>query len=231
MGSELRVVDVWTIDLTQCGRIDSLHDLLSEQEKMVAGRFRFDQLRQRYIVAHAATRLILSDYAGVAAKDLQFQANAYGKPFLANGAGPVFNLSHSDDAGLIAVTSSGVLGVDIERCRETAPLDLVDRFFSAIERETFARLATEKKNDGFFACWTRKEAYIKAKGLGLSLPLETFSVEAHPDLPARLIASDDAPEDVGRFQFWDVPVAKEFRAAVAYCGEKAGLSVMREWSF
>lgn len=224
-------IDVWRIDLDDRGPLAGLLSVLDAREQVQAGRFRFEQHGRRYIVAHAATRFILAAYLDVAARRLVFRCNAYGKPFLADGGAPTFNLSHSAGTGLLAVSDGGAIGVDIEQCRPLMAPDMIERFFSASERLSLATLAPDKKLAAFFACWTRKEAYIKAKGLGLSLALDAFSVECDPDRPARLIDSAFAPQDVAAFQFWDVPAADGFRAALAYCGDAAPAPMprYRQW--
>lgn len=222
-------MDVWQIDLEHAGELDAFLEVLDEQEKDRAARFRFESHARRFIVAHAATRFILSSYCGIRAADLVFEFNAYGKPFLANDGAPLFSLSHSDGTALCGVAEEGEIGVDIEKCRDIADLEMSRRFFSGIECTLLDGLEEKQKAAGFFACWTRKEAYIKAKGLGLSLPLNEFSVDPAPHRPAALIASDYAPDDVGRFRLWDVPVPEGYKAALAYCGAEEAPPVWRSW--
>lgn len=224
-------MDVWQIDLGHGGALDVFLDMLDDEEKSRAGRFRFERHFRCFVLAHAATRSILSLYTGGRAADLVFAQNAYGKPFLANGDGPVFSLSHSGAIALCSVAGAGEIGVDVEKCRDIDSLELARRFFSPIESKRLECLAPDQKEEGFFACWTRKEAYIKAKGLGLSLPLNQFSVELDPNQPVTLIASDYAPEDVGRFRLWDVPVPAGYKAALAYCGAEEGLPGWHRWVF
>lgn len=224
-------MDVWQIDLAYAGALDAFLDVLDEQEKNRAGRLRFAQHARRFVLAHAGARVVLSSYCGMGPAELAFAYSAYGKPSVANHAGLVFNLSHSGDMALCAVAGSGEIGVDVEKCRNLDGPEMVGRFFSAIEREAFESLAAARRMDGFFSGWTRKEAYIKAKGLGLSLPLDAFSVEIRPELPAILIASDYAPEDVGRFRLWDLPLADGYKAALAYCGAEAGPPGWRKSDF
>lgn len=222
-------MEVWQIDLDHPGELDGFMEVLDDQEKDRAGRFRFGQLTRRFVVAHAATRCLLAAYCGVPPADLVYEYGAHGKPALAHRGGPSFSLSHSDGMALCGIAAVGEIGVDIERCRDIHWSEMASRFFSGTECAMLEALSEEQRAAGFFACWTRKEAYIKAKGLGLSLPLETFSVEADPALPAALIASDYAPEDAGHFRMWDLPVPAGYRAAVAYCGAEQGPPGWRQW--
>lgn len=222
-------MDVWQIDLEHAGRLDAFLEVLDKQEKDRANKFRFENHARHFIVAHAATRFVLSSYCGIRAADLFFERNAYGKPFLVKRGAPLFSLSHSGAIAMCAVAQTGEIGVDIEKYREIDGQELSRRFFSSIECTLLDSLADEQKTAGFFACWTRKEAYIKAKGLGLSLPLNEFSVDPAPHRPAALIASDYAPQDVERFRLWDVPAPKGYKAALAYCGAEEGPPVLRSW--
>lgn len=215
-------MDVWVIDLEPSPFEGVFWDVLDAQEKDRASRFYFDEHRRRFIIAHAATRFILASYLGIAAADVRFELNSYGKPSLRSASTPVFSLSHSHEKALFAVAGDGEIGVDIEWSRNLRHVDLAERYFSAIERDALDQLAADKKIEGFFSCWTRKEAYIKAKGLGLSIPLNAFSVEASPDLPAALIESRYVPDDAERFQIWDLPVIAGYTAALAYLGDAIG---------
>lgn len=224
-------MDVWRIDLDHGGALNGMLAMLDAQEKSRAARFLSGSLARRFIVAHAATRCILSVYNGMHAEDLKFEYNSYGKPSVANNGGPPFNLSHSHDLALCAVARSGELGVDVEKCRGIDYLDMARRFFSPNETNNLLALSDDQSRLGFFACWTRKEAYIKAKGLGLSLPLGQFSVELRPGIPARLLDCAYAPEDVDRFRLWDVPVPEGFMAAAAHSGVDEGAPNCRPWKF
>jgi len=225
------MIDVWKIDLEHSGVLDVFMSVLDEQEKTRAARFRFERHFRHFVVAHAATRAILSSYCEIGAAELIFEYNPYGKPSIANHGGPSFNLSHSGGIALCSVSSTGEIGVDIEKCRAIDHLGMSERFFSTLECKVLANLQAEKAIDGFFSTWARKEAYIKAKGLGLSLPLDAFSVEPNPDLPASLLESEFAPDDVEKFRFWDLQVPEGYSAALAYSGQKEGPPILRQWTF
>lgn len=227
-------LEVWRVDLrreipeTDCRR------RLSATEWARAQRFRFPEHRRRYLTSHVALRDLLCARFGLGAAEIVFSENAYGKPALSAPIGGVFNLSHSDEVALIALGSDGELGVDVEQCRSLAHDDLARRNFSPAECEVLDRLAPARRLAGFFACWTRKEAYIKAKGMGLSIPLDAFTVEADPDRMPALIESRHAPADVGRFALWDLPVPPGYRATLAYAPAHPSPDgpgfVVRDWT-
>ena len=188
-------VHVWRIALTQPEAVlHSLEDLLAEDERARAHRFHFDRDRRRFTVARAALRQILAGRLGVNPHSVEFSTGPYGKPHLTEGD-LRFNVSHSGGLALIAVARNRELGVDIEELR---PMDdaeaLADRFFSAQESRKL-RMAPDSTSRirGFFECWSRKEAFIKAIGEGLSHPLDSFEVSFFPDTAVTLqLSSGDA---------------------------------------
>ena len=157
-----------------------LHGLLSGEEQSRAARFQFPLHRDRFIAAHGRLRELLAAQLGTAPAALQFDAAEHGKPHLSGPqaeSGLQFNLSHSGNRGLVGWTDGRHLGVDIELWR---PLSderaLVRRYFSPAENDAYEALAPAGRTRGFFECWTRKEAYVKAVGRGLGLPLDSFDV-------------------------------------------------------
>jgi len=165
-------VHVWLVQLDHPGLdLPACKELLSPAEKERASKFRFDRDHRRYLVAHAALRLILAAYFSVPSRDLSFVSGPRGKPRLAPLPGKdslAFNLSHSHEIAVIAVTRRGEIGVDVEYVKENFPFDEVARrFFSPAEVAALTALPPELQRRGFFKCWTSKEAYLKAKGTGL----------------------------------------------------------------
>ncbi len=155
--------------------VSYLAALLSADEVERAGRFHFDIHRKRYIVGRAMLRTTLSRILGTAPRKLQFAYSQYGKPTLEGDLR--FNLSHSDSYAVLAVAAGCDVGVDVERVRRDDDLiPLARRFFSPAEVEQLTALPADEQTMAFFRCWTRKEAYIKADGAGLSIPLDAFSV-------------------------------------------------------
>jgi len=184
-------VELWTVELrpdpaAQAG----LEKLLSPAELGRANRFHFAKDRQAYIAAHGALRTILATYLGCRPAEIDFAAGANGKPSV---AGIQFNLSHSADLGVVAVTQGREVGVDVEYVDpQRANLDVARRFFSPSEVAVLQALQPEQQTAAFFNCWTRKEAYLKGIGLGLSVPLDSFDVSLAPGEPARLLRGADA---------------------------------------
>jgi 4'-phosphopantetheinyl transferase len=212
-------VDVWRIGLDRPAACrDRLAATLSADELERAERFAFPELRRRYLVARGALRQILGHYAGAAPGRLRFGYGRRGKPFLREPAtgGLAFNLAHSDDTALCAVTRAGDVGVDLERRR---PLDdlpgLAGRCFSQREQADLALVPPGDRVAAFFACWTRKEAYVKALGDGLAAPLHGFDVTLAPGEPAALLAIGGDRGPAGRWTLLDLPVGGEFTGAVA----------------
>lgn len=203
-------VHVWAVPLH--GDPEPFAALLSAQERQRLERFRFADHRRRFQIGHGALRTILAGYLGVGPKDLEFRQGPRGKPYLV-GAGPFFNLSHSGKLGLIAVSETE-LGADCEKVRHLESLtEIARKHFSPAEFAVLDGLAGEARQLAFYRCWTRKEAYIKAIGAGLSMPLDTFDVTLGAD-PA-LLACRDSGEDPRRWSMLDVSPGPEFVAAVA----------------
>ena len=198
-------VHVWwaALDLdTQ--RVAHLADSLSPDERARAERFHFDRDRVRFIAARGVLRALLGGYLGVSPPALAFEYGPHGKPALAassTGAPAAalaaevrFNVSHSTGVALYALARGRDVGVDVEGLRgDFATDEIADRFFSPAERMALRALPAEARCAAFFACWTRKEAYIKARGVGLSLALDAFDVSLAPGEPAALLATRDDP--------------------------------------
>lgn len=165
---------------------------LSPDERSRATRFIFDRDRNRYVACRYVLRSLLASYLGTLPESLLFDYTRYGKPSVRlpdNREDLQFNVSHSDDWALIAITTGHRVGVDIERLRELEDGEgIASRFFSEAEAAEFRRLPEEQRIEAFFNCWTRKEAFIKACGEGLSHPLEDFDVSLAPGQAARLLA-------------------------------------------
>jgi 4'-phosphopantetheinyl transferase len=222
-------VDVWRIwlDLPPAS-VKHLKSTLSADESQRAARFRFATDRDRYIVAHGSLRNILSEYLGPEPNQLQFSANEHGKPALEDHILD-FNLSHSGDYALVAVTGGSKVGVDVELIRSDMEYEkIAERFFSPNEVIELRALPSEQKVRGFFNCWTRKEAYIKAHGLGLSLPLGSFDVSLTPNEPALLRATRPNPEEAARWTLVSLDVSSGYAGALA--AEGKGLS-FRFWDW
>jgi 4'-phosphopantetheinyl transferase len=225
-------VHIWCAALDQLpGRVSRLAQLLSVDERERAGRLVFEQHRQHFIVGRGLLRLILGRYLELAPDQLKFEYGRQGKPALANLSGPpalAFNLSHSHGLALYAVASNRALGVDVEAIRRLDDLEAIaKRFFSATEYTVLSSLPPAQKPTGFFNCWTRKEAYIKAIGDGLSYPLDRFDVSLRPGEPARLLRVQDDPQATGRWSLYHLAPVPGYVGAVVAAGQPVKLSCWR----
>ena len=204
-------------------------ETLSSEERARAGRFRFPIDRDRYTAGRGILRALLARYLGTPAGDFRFCLNAYGKPGLAAGSGAPelrFNLSHSHGLALFAFTLGREVGVDLELVRTTLRSDsLAERFFSPQEVAALRALPESAQKEAFFHCWTRKEAYIKARGAGLSINLASFSVSLGPNPVTHLpIIGNDGPE-AGRWWLRALALGSGYVGAVAAEGADWSLTL------
>ncbi len=223
-------MDVWKIALDQpADVVAGLRGVLSVSEIERAERFRVDRGAERYVVGRGTLRRLLERYAGVPAKELTFDLNEFGKPELP-GSEVMFNLSHSHGVALFAVTRGRAIGVDIERIREEVTSDkIAERFFSPAEASAISALPAHEQAEAFFNCWTRKEAWIKARGQGLSIALNSFEESLAPGEPARLLATRPDPEEAGRWSLAALACEPGYAAALAVAGEIGEVRVADYW--
>ena len=164
---------------------------LCDAERQRAGRFRFARDRRRFIVARARLRQLLAARLGVRPESVELAYGKNGKPSLARGFADThwrFNVSHCDDVAVYAFSPGREIGIDIEAIRAVREADAIAaQFFSRPENEAYLALAPSDKRLGFFNCWTRKEAVVKALGEGLSMRLDQFDVSLAPGEPARIL--------------------------------------------
>jgi 4'-phosphopantetheinyl transferase len=228
-----RDVHVWrcSLDLPNRRR-DALAAVLSPDELTRAARPYSERGRHHAIVARGFLRMVLARYSDVAADKLSLVYGDHGKPALAEGAryGDLrFNLSHSGDITILAVTRGRDVGVDVERLRPIPEYArIAARFFSPRENADLLSRWADDPVRGFFTCWTRKEAYIKATGDGLSQPLDGFDVALAPDEPARLLRVEADACEVSRWSFDTFEPAPGYLGAVAAEGDGWRLVT---WSF
>jgi 4'-phosphopantetheinyl transferase len=226
-------VHVWATTLSVPARIlEGFAGTFSPDEKERAHKFIFEKHRNRYIAGRGALRKILGQYLRADAAALRFVHSANGKPALAGefaGAGVHFNLAHSEDMALIAVTRLGRVGVDVECIRPVKEMDaLVARFFSARENEAFQKVVDAEKPAAFFNLWTRKEALLKATGEGITRSLSLVEVSFLPGERARLIAIAGDVEQAAQWSLRELSPAAGFTGAVAI--ESRGIEV-RCWKW
>lgn len=182
-------VHVWRVRLPLREEgYEALWGLLMEEEREKVSRFRFEKDRRLAVVARGVLRQLLKYYTQ---NPVDLSYNQYGKPYLPSS--PLqFNVAHSGEVVLLAFTLVGLVGVDVEYMRDQVEfVDLAKHFFAPREVEMLMALPPRLRAQGFYNCWSRKEAYIKACGLGLALPLDSFAVSLSPDEPAALLSSHE----------------------------------------
>ncbi len=216
-------VHVWRASLDEPGpRRDSFLHSLAADERTRAARFYFRRDCDRFIIAHGVLRAILGLYLNRAPKSLSFSYSSHGKPTLAcesSGDAICFNMSHSHGVALYAVTRGREIGIDLEfiRCDLEAE-QIADRFFSQNEIATLRALPPSLRKYAFFLCWTRKEAYIKARGEGLSIPLDQFDVSLTPGEPAELLTARPDSDEALRWTLQELTLGSGYAAALAVEG-------------
>ena len=198
-----------------------LTDLLDDDERARAARFRFDEPRRQFIICRSTLRQLLGSMCGLAPQSVSFQYGRRGKPELAlqvfNKSLPQieFNVSHSGNVGLVALSVGVPIGIDVEEFDPAVKfLELAERFFAPLEATELKRLKPAMQLDGFYRCWTCKEAYIKAKGDGLSHSLSSFRVVIDPDQPASLCHIDGQPDEPTNWTTVSLKVSDNHAAAV-----------------
>jgi 4'-phosphopantetheinyl transferase len=216
-------VDVWRVGLDEPPPAAGCEaSVLSADEIARASRFHFEKDRIHFTRCRSALRGLLANYLDIPAAEIRFEYLTSGKPQLAAEQNPralQFNVSHSAGIALIAVGSERRLGVDIEKIRSDVDINsLAERFFSLRERAALQALPDHIRVPGFFACWTRKESFLKATGDGLSFPLADFSVTAHPDLCPELEEIRGNTETQKQWFLSDLSVVDGYRATVTVEG-------------
>jgi 4'-phosphopantetheinyl transferase len=215
-------VHVWAVPLN--GDPDPFAQLLSASERERLSRYRFADHQRRYQIGHGALRLILAGYLDVAAAEVEFRTGPRGKPYLVSDA-LQFNLSHSGKLALVAVGHTE-LGVDVEKVRHLESLTpIAQRHFSNSEFEKLDELEGHARELGFYRCWTRKEAYIKALGEGLSMALNSFDVSLCEE--PQFLACHDGREDPADWSMVDVSPAPEYVGAIAMRAKQATVKTFR----
>jgi 4'-phosphopantetheinyl transferase len=220
-------VHVWRVELNQPEPLlEKFRETLEEQELDRASRFHFEKHRRHFTAGRGVLRQLLSQYLGTKPEQLRLSYGAYGKPAL-NGEHKDsrlrFNMSHSHEVALFAFAEDRELGVDVEHIRtDFASEEVARRFFSRREVETFNALPGHDQVAAFFKCWTRKEAFIKVIGKGLSQPLDKFDVTLGQPAALLWVSGDDA----SRWSLYDLEVGGDYAGALAVEGQ---VSRIRCW--
>ena len=213
-----RTVHVWSVRTVASEAVASwLESMLASDERDRAARFRFEHLRHSFVVARGALRVLLGRYLNVPPASIQFQYGSKGKPTLGTTPLLEFNISHSGGLAVFAFTANCEIGVDVEQIRQLPDMqNIADRFFSSEEAAELRSLTAEQREHAFYLCWTRKEAYIKAIGDGLSAPLDDFRVTLQLGQPARFVHLGHDLDAAKHWTLCDLQVAPHYAAALAY---------------
>jgi 4'-phosphopantetheinyl transferase len=231
-------VHVWRIDLSRYPA--DLVGILEPAERTRAERIVRGSLRDQWIVCRASLRQILAVYTGSPAHAIQFETTSLGKPSLATGMNarqlPSFNISHSDCVALVAVAIGTPVGIDVERVRPLTDIDhLIERYFCAGERAELASLRGDGIERAFYRCWTRKEAVLKAAGLGLNAPLHEICVESGESPRPRVRSvpgvTASAPEPVPEPDRWTLVSLDPDPDFIAALAVPARVAAVHTWTW
>jgi 4'-phosphopantetheinyl transferase len=225
-----RDIHIWYADLDQAAcSAHPFANLLSKDEQLRASKFHFDTDKNRYIAAHGILRKILGRYLNANPSDIRFDVGDFEKPRLRHpwsSSGLRFNMSHSRGCGMFAVARNRDIGIDIEFFREVMEMeDIAQSTFNPEEHLALLRIPRGNRQTAFFSCWTRKEAFVKAIGQGLSYPLNLFQVSVTPN-PGEcdLLLGHNTGDD---WSIWDIPAGPEAAAALAASGDCPLISYKR----
>ncbi|MGY1679413.1 4'-phosphopantetheinyl transferase family protein [Geodermatophilus sp. SYSU D01176] len=226
-------VHVWRASLDPPARhLEDLLRVLSDAERSRAAQFCFDRDRRWFIAGRGVVRRILGSYLTILPDRLQFHAGGTGRPTLSasQGGGMEFSVSHSGGLVLCAVTCDRRIGVDVERTRIlSSTADMAGRVLSPREHAVFQALAREQRQAALFRGWTRKEAYLKACGEGLSRSPDRVDVSLPPFEPARRLSVDGEPGASSRWWLRDLAPAPGYVAALAHEGDQVLPMICLQW--
>jgi len=225
-------VEIWSAkNDVSTETLSALERTLSIEERRRRDKFKFQTYRNAYIFSQGVLRTILAQYLSAGASEIEFRINEYGKPFLSNSistASVMFNMSHSGSVVLIAITRNHLVGVDVESIRAIDDMErIASRHFTVGERQLLN--AAHSKEYAFYTCWTRKEAFIKAVGKGLSIPLPSFDTSMpFVALGHQFAFTADSPEML-RWWLSDLQVLQGYAAAVVLQGDAHHI-IYRTWT-
>lgn len=211
-------IHVWTVpSAAPDDAVAALGRVLNTEETERVARFQFAHLRDSFVIAHGILRFLLGRYLKIDPAKIQFSFNSKGKPAATEGNGLKFNMSHSGGLTVIALAMECEIGVDVEKIRPLSDmLRIAERYFCQEEAAELRSLPSDERENGFFCCWTRKEAYIKAIGAGLSAPLNGFRVAVDPKMVPRFIHINHDIAEANAWELHDLNLASGYAAALAY---------------
>ena len=203
--------------------LHSLAQVLADDERARAEKMRSERDRTRFIAAHGLLRVILGRYLNTPPQALRFSSNHHGKPYLVSntiGNPPLFfNMSHSHHMALYAIAPGREVGIDLEYIRPDMDYEsIAERFFSPYEVSKLREVPAGQRSAAFFRCWTHKEAYVKARGVGLSLDLRLFDVSVSPEEPAAILGSREEGQSTECWSLRDLPAIEGYTGALAVEG-------------
>jgi 4'-phosphopantetheinyl transferase len=228
-------VHIWRVDVarTSVGRVEGMRRVLSEDEMMRADALCFERDRRRFVVVRGVLRVLLGRYLDLDPGQLRFRYGPHGKPDLApggDGGGLRFNVSYTDGLALLAFARGREVGVDVECVRHDLDIEgIAARCFTPREAAALRSLPHPESTRSFFAGWTRKEAYAKATGAGLMLPLNRFRVTLTPGTPAKLLDVSGTPSEANRWELRELDPGLGYAGAVAVEGRDWHLACW-QWS-
>ncbi|MEM1172392.1 MAG: 4'-phosphopantetheinyl transferase superfamily protein [Cyanobacteria bacterium P01_H01_bin.35] len=218
-------VHIWSTNLKlSFSQIEELSEILSSDEIERANRFYFERDKNRFIIARGTLRKILSRYLNIEPNKLEFTYSDRGKPYLRNTS-ILFNLSHSQDLALYAITKVNLIGIDLEYIRPMNDAEsLAKRFFSNQEYNLISQLPPQKQQETFFKLWTCKEAYLKATGDGLAGGLEKVEICLNSEKPVEFFSINEDIEEASHWYLYQFIPQPNYIAAVAVAGKNQNLS-------
>jgi 4'-phosphopantetheinyl transferase len=222
------LIHIWVLPVAAApsSQVQRFEEVLAKDEAERASRFRFDHLRDAYVLTRGALRYLLGKYLDGDPSGICFRYGDKGKPELCPPSTLHFNLSHSNGVAVVAVAFECAVGIDLECLRPLADMEqIAGRYFCPEEALELRALAPPLQQRAFFSCWTRKEAFIKAIGDGLACPLDSFRVSILPESDARLIHINNDSAAAEKWMLHDLPIAPGCVAALAYSGPRRSVCI------
>jgi 4'-phosphopantetheinyl transferase len=218
-------VHIWHVSMANFPRDRSCFDILSPAEQERAARFHFPQDRDQFLLTRYVLRQLAGHYLGLEPQSVNFEVDYFGKPHIPNYCDFQFNISHSAEIILIAFCRTYRIGIDVEQMRPLADADqIAATFFSGAECDDYRLTPDHLRQEAFFNCWTRKEAFIKAVGKGLAYPLDSFQVSLRPDQHPALLSIQGEPERRTPWTLISFDPAPNYKAALVIEGDSWALS-------
>ena len=230
LNDEIHLYFSYPGQISDPGLLSRYESLLSNGERAQMARFYYPDHRHQYLITRALVRTSLSAYYPVSPAEWKFGKNHFGKPEISHPDGIFsirFNLSHANGLVICGTIRKHEIGVDVEDVHRStqAALGKLSSYFSTQEVEDLQELPPEKQKERFFDYWTLKESYIKARGLGFSIPLNKFSFHFQDNRLKSFSVHPDLKDDAKNWQFWRIPITERYRAALAIQSENSDFKI------